>query len=610
VAASLYGPVNINGSCELILLYSGDLSCMRMKLSTGSSQVVSSGVMPSPPLERDVVQSWKDAAKLAVRNRQLNDLQLVSSAGSIGTLNKEPVVTSVPSLRTVCVLDTTWKVVQTDTSTTVQHTSNDLKKDKSLKHLPSQMPSSKRDTLTILQSTCPVEYLRQHNLNSSIDVVLRKANKGKLQKAWEGYSKYCSSREGFSLKAMQSKSIENDLVGASCHNIERIFQSILSESNDDCNKTIAAYLHESCDAELPCWGWDKYHDKEDTNHIFLFLGAVRDMTAAENEALSRACERTQIRLVPCRLGSVPEFTSKIVSVAGFHHFKGVLGSGLIELWERASRKEKMDLPSKRRKIEIQTIRSPVQRTIHNIAIVPMKIDSLSADPDKRDRVHWCIVRMVVCSLWRSKVASSQDDTSLNNVITCLFLDGISLTLKQKDFTSTLAENHKSAPSEYQVLDQMCRQRDNIYSEEYSTESKHKKSIKQSCINLARLHGVNNKGNFFVLNMSSQHPSVEMNLIDVAYSNDYHQTYTEAYTMFTIHDISSGVSSTSHCKKTNKIRKHLLSAFQATGAVAINHCTISHSCHEEEASTIIMLQHLDYQHCLPYLLIKYADNKSK
>eukprot|EP00956_Cyclotella_meneghiniana_P017609 scaffold28900_cov93-Cyclotella_meneghiniana.AAC.22 len=127
VAASLYGPVNINGSCELILLYSGDLSCMRMKLSTGSSQVVSSGVMPSPPLERDVVQSWKDAAKLAVRNRQLNDLQLVSSAGSIGTLNKEPVVTSVPSLRTVCVLDTTWKVVQTDTSTTVQQSSTHFK---------------------------------------------------------------------------------------------------------------------------------------------------------------------------------------------------------------------------------------------------------------------------------------------------------------------------------------------------------------------------------------------------------------------------------------------------------------------------------------------------
>lgn len=191
------------------------------------------------------------------------------------------------------------------------------------------------------------------------------------------------------------------------------------------------------------------------------------------------------------------------------------------------------------------------------------------------------------------------------MITCLFIDGVSLTLNQKDFTSTLAENHKSAPSELQVLDQMCRQRDNMNSEEYSTDSKHNKSIKQSCINLVRSHVIDNGENFFVLNISSQHPSGQMNLIDIAYSNDYHQSATNvnSYTMFTIHDICSGVSSTiSHCKKTNKIHKHLLRAFQATGAVAINHCTISQSCREEEASTIIMLQHLDYQHCLPYLLI--------
>lgn len=415
VAASLYGPANINGSCELILLYSGDLSCMRMKLSTGSSHVSSDDAIPPPPLERDVVQSWRDAAKLAVRNRQHNQSQLASSAGNVGTLNKE-LVTTVPSLRTVCMLGTSWKDVdKTDASTTDRRSSNDRKKVEYL-NLPSQMPSSKRDTLTILQSTCPVEYLRQHNLNSSIDVALRKANKGKLQKAWEGYAKYCSSCEGFSLKAMKSKIIENDLMDASCNNnehnidtrnsIEMIFQSILSESNNNCNRNIAAYLHESCDAELPCWGWDKCHNKEDTNHIFLFLGAVRDMTAAENEALSRACQITKTRLVPCRLGSVPEFTSKIVSVAGFHHFKGVLGSGLVELWKGASQREKSELPQKRRKIETQTLSYPIQRTIHNIAIVPIKSEFLSADPDKRDHIHWCLVRMVVCSLWRSKVASS------------------------------------------------------------------------------------------------------------------------------------------------------------------------------------------------------------
>ena len=68
--------------------------------------------------------------------------------------------------------------------------------------------------------------------------------------------------------------------------------------------------------------------------MFLFCGAVRDMSDAENASLSNVCEQLKIPLLPCRLGPVPEFTSKIVCVAGYHFYKGLLGSGLIKLWER------------------------------------------------------------------------------------------------------------------------------------------------------------------------------------------------------------------------------------------------------------------------------------
>ena len=77
VASTLYSAAgaSAHGSCELILLYDGDLSCMKMKLL--SSRIMKCGggevqqqVMAPTPLEKDIVKSWKIAANEASRHQQ------------------------------------------------------------------------------------------------------------------------------------------------------------------------------------------------------------------------------------------------------------------------------------------------------------------------------------------------------------------------------------------------------------------------------------------------------------------------------------------------------------------------------------------------------------
>lgn len=619
VATSLYGPAGANNhACELILLYDGDLACMRMRLSADSS--CSNSVMPLPPLERTVVQSWKDAAKMAVRDNQTNS---AAAAGVVGTLKMkqcnstikipEMRLDTVPKLHTFCEIDM-WKKVSRHETETVLSATN-LKQVSRVKKLPSQMPSAKRDVLTILQSTCPMEYLRLHHLNSSIDVALRKANKTKLQKAWDEYAKYCSEQKDESRNACTKRKYI-DIVDAphdstshdeNWHRIEMTFRAILSETNASEGETIAAYLHESCDAELPCWGWDNELQDNQSNveHVFLFLGAVRDMTSDENDALSSACEAISVPLVPCRLGPVPEFTSKIVSVAGFHHSKGVLGDGLMKLWKRDAQKAK--LPTKRNMIE-GTRSSQSNRTIHSIVIVPMSSELLSTDSDKRDRIHWCMVRMVVCSLWRSKLASNTNSNDgfnpLNNELTFIFVDAVCITLRQKDFTSLMAENHKAAPSELQILEELCHQRDSIPSNNSIPQSEHKNLVKRTCKNLVKslVSSSNDGGNQFLLNfiVHEQSSLDQKNIVNIAYELCQDED-DSGYTLFTLHGMLDSSNDDASTKKVAKVLKNLLKAFRVTGIASTDHRIVSSSCQEEEATTIIMLQHLDYQRRLLSLL---------
>lgn len=685
--------------CELIFLYDGDLSCMRMTLEQPSSTLQSCALvgaddlqlkLPDPPLERDVVSAWKSASKEAVRYRQQHQSLVATSGGdeknssswnpssfgsfsAVGAMrklqmqqqqrnkdregeDKQSTVSTVnyPQLKAVCELDM-WKRVDPLATSTIKQQPNSNTKSNTIrskastpKKLPPHMPSSKRDVLTLLQNTCPVDYLRQHHLNVPIDVALRKVNKSKLQSAWDGYAQFCSDyrpmkreeENGDDTAGHQSVPGDGD---ERWQLLERTFRAILSTTTTYINNTnstsddndngystqiITSYLHESCEGELPCWGWDSLRKKSLVQHVFIVLGAVRDMTASENDALSRACEAMKIPLVPCRLGPVPEFTSKIVSVAGFHHSRGVLGDGLVQLWEKQKRKQ-VDEKSVQNRMEEGTnevsfshclAASKQKRTLHTIAIVPMDSQSLTADPDKRNRIHWSMVRLCVCSLWRSKLASSSgssdsdsDTTPLNNMLTFLFQDEVSITLKQQEFIASMAEKHKAAPSERQILDEICHRRDVGVKGDAASVGFAKRLYREVISSAVSLDS--NESEAFALDFTrSDATSSSVELIDLVYAQETFESDElstpstlgkRTWALFAIIDVHSDNHS-----RVKTIRDKVREAFAETGIRVVEQRSLCEDrAQDEEASTIMMLQHLDYQSKLFPLLYKMTKGSS-
>jgi hypothetical protein len=429
--------------------------------------------------------------------------------------------------------------------------------------------------------------------------------------------------------------------------MERTFRAILSsrakgqgdDNKDDGDVTgnngddrptrvMAAYLHESFDAELPCWGWDRRvadsidEDDDAVEEIFLFLGAVRDMTESENLALSRACLALDIPLVPCRLSPVPEFTSKILSVAGYQFFRRVLGGGLVELWRRRQRRFSREMNS-------VTSLPPTypqsnNRTIHAIAMVPMGSGSLSADPMRRNRVMWCMVRLCVCSLWRSRLASDSSSSpsyssssfpeALNNILTFLFEDGVEITLSQKEFTSSLAGKHRAAPSERQILEELRDRRDAL------TSMPDGKGIKQTCkdilLSSTPSSGDDNRDTFaldFTTRCDVPNGHSPRELMNLAYSNRLfqkaewdRQRIPPSWTLFTILRVRSDLNDQScddeSSKRTEMVHKALMRSLSKAGIQVRNQTSLlGHSSQDDEACTITMLQHVDYQGYLYQLL---------
>jgi hypothetical protein len=522
------------------------------------------------------------------------------------------------------------------------------------------MPSSKREVVVALQRSCPVEYLREHRLNVSCDVALRKFNLGKLRKVWENYGRVgvsIATAEGGGCAVVRKVNERREDGGGDARGegaeaddeewrdrMERTFRAILSsrakgQGNDDGDvmanngddrptRVIAAYLHESCDAELPCWGWDRHgadnidDDDDAVEEVFLFLGAVRDMTDSENLALSRACSALACPLVPCRLSPVPEFTSKILSVAGYHYFRRVLGGGLVELWRRRQYRRFREMNS------VTSLPSTYpqsnNRTLHAIAMVPMGSRSLSADPSRRNRVMWCMVRLCVCSLWRSRLASDSSTShssssssypeALNNLLTFLFEDGVRITLSQKEFTSSMAGKHRAAPSERQILEELCDRRDAL------TSMPDGKDIKQTCKDILLSYvpssGDDNR-DIFALDFTKYcdkpngHSSRE--LMNLAYSNRLFQTadwdrrrIPTSWTLFTILNVRSDLNHQScddeSTKRTEMIYIGLMRSISKCGIQVTNQTSLlGHTLQDDEACTITMLQHVDYQGYLYQLL---------
>ena len=695
------------GGCELVFVYDGDMSCFRMSLPPppSSSSLSSSRPRSPPPLEVDVVTSWRDASREAMRDSLVAGASS-SAVGSIlpprrhhGAGGTKGDGYQPPRLRTTCVLDLWTTVVPWSSSSSSSSLSFESSRGAPAGSpssapsaarggkvappstagddggggrrppLPSRMPSSKREAVVALQRSCPVEYLREHRLNVSCDVALRKFNVVKLRKVWDDYggggpstaaagggggcavARGVNERRGDGGGDARGEGAEDDDEGWR-DRIERTFRAILSsrakgQGNDDggvmannCDdrptRVMAAYLHESCDAELPCWGWDRHgadnidDDDDAVEEVFLFLGAVRDMTESENRALSRACIALELPLVPCRLSPVPEFTSKILSVVGYHYFRRVLGGGLVELWRRRHYRLSREMNS-------VTSLPPTypqsnNRTIHAIALVPMGSRSLSADPLRRNRVMWCMVRLCVCSLWRSRLASdassspssssSSSPEALNNLLTFLFEDGVGITLSQKEFTSSMAGKHRAAPSERQILEELCDRRDAL------TSMPDGNGVKQSCKDILSSSmpssGDDNRDTFALdftirCDKPSRHSSRE--LMNLAYSNRLFQTagwnrrrIPTSWTLFTILNVRSDLNHQScngeSTKRSDMIYKVLMRSISKGGIQVTNQTSLlGHTSQDDEACTITMLQHVDYQGYLYQLLTFLRDNEN-
>jgi Basic tilted helix bundle domain len=247
------------------------------------------------------------------------------------------------------------------------------------------------------------------------------------------------------------------------------------------SNVVVATLHESSNNELPCWDEDWMDafvsgtssiidTKSNSNNnnppnsslqLFLFLGAVRDMLPTELKILERVCwNRTsnnnhegggsshgRCPLQRIRLGPVPEFSSKILTVTAFHHLCGRLFPAVQRLDGRRPH------PQQRLGLCKTDDTSPLASVplLHFVCLVPVRSDRVTTDPDRRDRILWCLVRCTVAALWRSRVGSGSHTGTVRNRLTLLFEDGAMLSLEQDELVRSMSERHQVAPSEHQVL---------------------------------------------------------------------------------------------------------------------------------------------------------------
>lgn len=578
VAASLYGPRNVKQKrpdrIELCLLFDEDGCVMRMQ---SPPLGLSRDGMPS---EKKIVSMWRSAAYEAGRSRKPSGFGgTTTAAGASVTCIREP---------WIYVSDGGSNNADMPLAASSTATASDMAFDIS-------RLESKRDILEHIQQRCPLEFLRKHRLNSSTDVVLRKTNRTKLLAAWNDW---IGSSEGV---ASTSSAMAKNKQRALEENTEKTFRAILldrfrgSKGDDDVRTNgdvttpppvMAAVLHESMDNELPCWN----NIRDETSgpaRLCLFLGAVRDMTTKENSMLTKACSELKIPLISCRLGPVPEFTSKILSVVTYHNAVGALGPAAWHIWKRKQR-----MLHTNKETDIVTAHCGKMR-LHVLCNTSISSAELTHDLKARSRELWCLVRLCVCTLWRSKLVSSSvsSDTSpiiLKNALSIAFRDGVILTLEQEDLVKTLAEKHQAAPSEHQILVALCQKRDEVSEQE---EFSIKRFVKKSIKNWRKSLEAPEDSICYCVEFSTKSGAAdEPSLVDRVYSDlDIHDNNASNELIFANLSINSdkavGLSGSSYASVFEKLDVPVVKASIIPS---------DNYAQDAEASAITMLQHFQYQ----------------
>lgn len=81
--------------------------------------------------------------------------------------------------------------------------------------------------------------------------------------------------------------------------------------------------------------------------------------------------------------------------------------------------------------------------LHVVCTVPISSREVSTDLKNRDRVHWSLVRVIVCTLWRSRLVSSDSGVSHLNSLCLVFDDGVTIYLSENEFVARLANQHQA-----------------------------------------------------------------------------------------------------------------------------------------------------------------------
>jgi hypothetical protein len=517
--AALYGPVSEREDRQLIFFFDEDCSLLRMRRrrSTSSSDLgdeSTSGItLPEIPTEAGLIKTWKRATKKAstpgsaksecwfeLPPRQLR-CNVPSQLGKDNYLRMHTHLTEQP-LPVLSILH--------------EEELKNLSKRQVLMELQAAIEAFQNSSNSLQGEI--INFLRKWRLNSSTDVVLRKTNHDTLVHAYLDFFSSVVKLKNSLLPESKQQSLydtsdkdENKMHGTLCH--------ILSEFENlrDQSSSIVIYLHETCELELPVFGILSrqkrltsavIHDNSQMKHIYIILGAVRDITKWEYGMVEKACGTLNIPLVGSHLGPVVEFTSKIICAIAFHSYVGLLNAAVLNLLQKAQKNpdqlmgirqmlREEDSNGKLSKFKgkadagislIKENEHKVEQFLHVICFMPFTSQTLTCELSKRDFNMWNTVRVCVCTLWRSRMVSSSSKTGslgsrnersedkslittkqeskvnntafkLNNSLSLVFQDGYVMTLKQGDLVKSLAEKHHAAPSEHQILKALCERRD-------------------------------------------------------------------------------------------------------------------------------------------------------
>ena len=463
---------SVNASkVKLILLFDGDGAEMHMEVVDNKQEAINSdnkGLMI--PTEQNLIRLWKRAS------------------------SRPNIETSMGSLFCTCRYGNDTETISSSKNDRMIYKGRINKSNCSKRDLLAEI----RRSVTYNEEETVLSFLRKWNLNSPDEMVLRKTNRDKLLLALNDLETMlqtdCRQKsdmgETNNLSSITFTSIFEENIRADCRQTKKRKFSEAEGIPD----TIAIFLHETSNEELPCFGTYENISTSYSSpkHVFIFLGAVRDMTKNEYFALSKACDDFKIPLCGCNLGRTAEFTSKIIIAIMSHHKCNKLGNAINLLYKRAkesnslgikgfvdeneSRCEDKNIQKSNSNDDLIKRDKMQQLTAHFIYLFPMKSIDLSLDLSTRS-MTWFLVRSCVCALWRSRLASStntsQELNCLQNEFSIIFNDGICLFFQQSDLVSSLAKKHQAAPTEHQILTAIIRKRDDALHKLMTCDSKGK-----------------------------------------------------------------------------------------------------------------------------------------